>query len=136
MHHHHSHSTSAELELHELEAGSRATSAVPRFHARQIFQWIYRRGVTDFAAMTDLGRDLRAELATRRATIATPVVVRQERSDDGTTKFLLRLADGKLIESVCIPDTPGADVLHLDPGRLRDEVRLLPHRQDGDRSAT
>ena len=34
-----------------------------RFHARQIFQWIYRRGVTDVGAMTDLSRGLRASLA-------------------------------------------------------------------------
>ncbi len=39
-------------------------------------------------------------------TVATPEVVRKEPSSDGTTKFLLRLEDGKLIESVFIPDTP------------------------------
>jgi 23S rRNA (adenine2503-C2)-methyltransferase len=55
--------------------------------------------------MSDLARDLRADLAAS-CTIATPVVERQERSEDGTTKFLLRLADGKHIESVFIPDTP------------------------------
>ena len=67
--------------------------------------WIYRRGVTDFAAMTDLGRELRAGLASHM-TVGTPAVAKQERSADGTTKFLLELADGHLIESVFIPDTP------------------------------
>lgn len=77
----------------------------PRFHARHIFQWIHKRGVTDFGLMTDLGRALRGRLeATAR--IDTPLAVRTERSSDGTTKFLLRLADGKQIESVYIPDTP------------------------------
>ena len=60
--------------------------------------------MTDFAAMTDLSRELRAAAGAsvhdqRRR--GRP----QERSVDGTTKFLLRLADGKLIESVFIPDT-------------------------------
>ena len=95
----------AEAELSALE---RALEAIgrPRFHARQIFQWVYRRGVTDFAAMSDLPRDLRAQLD-RDFRISTPEVVRRERSSDGTTKLLLRLADGRLIESVYIPDTPG-----------------------------
>jgi 23S rRNA (adenine2503-C2)-methyltransferase len=70
-----------------------------------VFQWIHKRGVTDFAQMSDLSRDLRAELA-EHFEILTPQVVRTERSVDGTTKFLLRLADGKQIESVFIPDTP------------------------------
>jgi 23S rRNA (adenine2503-C2)-methyltransferase len=94
----------AELELHELEAHLESMGA-PRFHARQIFQWIYRRGVTDFEAMTDLGRELRAQIG-RELTLGTPAVARKERSSDGTAKLLLRLADGNLIESVFIPDTP------------------------------
>src|SRR5688500_6954139 len=95
----------AEAELPELEQAL-ADLGSPRFHARQIFQWIYRRGVTDFGEMTDLGRELRA-LLTRQMRIGTPEVARRERSIDGTTKLLLRLADGKYIESVCIPDSPG-----------------------------
>jgi 23S rRNA (adenine2503-C2)-methyltransferase len=94
----------AELELDELEAHL-ASAGVPRFHARQIFQWIYRRGTTDFEEMTDLGRDLRRQLA-RDLHMSTPAVAKRERSSDGTTKFLLQLADGKFIESVFIPDTP------------------------------
>ena len=76
-----------------------------RFHARQIFRWIYRHGVTDIAAMTDLSRDLRATLADE-FTLTTPTLAQRETSVDGTEKFLLRLADGKHIESVFIPDTP------------------------------
>jgi 23S rRNA (adenine2503-C2)-methyltransferase len=94
----------AETELSELE---RALEEIgrPRFHARQIFQWVHRRGVTGFDAMSDLGRDLRGQLE-REFCVTTPEIVRTERSTDGTTKFLLRLADGKQIESVYIPDTP------------------------------
>ena len=94
----------AETELHELEQAL-ADLGHPRFHGRQIFQWIHKRGVTDFASMSDLGRDLRAQLALQ-CRVSTPQVERLERSEDGTTKLLLRLADGKHIESVYIPDTP------------------------------
>ncbi len=76
-----------------------------RFHARQIFQWIYRRGIVDATAMTDLSRELRATLADR-FTLTTPTLVHREKSADGTEKFLLRLADQRQIESVFIPDTP------------------------------
>jgi 23S rRNA (adenine2503-C2)-methyltransferase len=89
-----------EQSLHEL--------GHPRFHARQIFQWIHRRGVSDFALMSDLSRELRATLAAHFE-VETPFVVRREQSADGTTKLLLGLADGKRIESVCIPETASAD---------------------------
>jgi 23S rRNA (adenine2503-C2)-methyltransferase len=94
----------AELDLAELEAAFVARG-LERFRARQVFAWIYRRGVTDVEAMTDLPRELRAALA-RDFIITTPQVASRERSSDGTEKFLLQLADGKHIESVFIPDTP------------------------------
>ena len=95
----------ANADLAELERALEALGR-PKFHARQIFGWIYRRGVTDFQAMSDLSLELRAQLG-REFVLTTPEVVKREQSSDGTTKFLLRLADGKHIESVCIPDSPG-----------------------------
>ncbi|MEO5898304.1 MAG: 23S rRNA (adenine(2503)-C(2))-methyltransferase RlmN [Vicinamibacterales bacterium] len=92
------------LELNALEAAF-AGLGHPRFHGRQVFRWIHKRGVTDFAQMSDLGRELRSRLA-EEFEIPTPEVIRTERSIDGTTKLLLRLADGRQIESVFIPDTP------------------------------
>lgn len=94
----------SEMELPELEQALDSLGQ-PRFHARQLYQWVHKRGVTEFAGMTDLGRDLRSTLASAFC-ISTPELVRRERSIDGTTKFLLRLDDGHLIESVFIPDTP------------------------------
>jgi 23S rRNA (adenine2503-C2)-methyltransferase len=94
----------AELERTALEAALEDRGH-RRFHARQIFRWIYRRGVTDAALMTDLPRGLRDELA-RDFAVTTPEVVLRETSADGTEKFLLRLADGRQLESVFIPDTP------------------------------
>ncbi len=94
----------AELERPALQAAL-AERGHPRFHADQVFRWLYRRGVTDFGLMTDLPRDLRADLAARFR-VATPLLAHRERSIDGTEKFLLRLGDGRTIESVYIPDTP------------------------------
>jgi 23S rRNA (adenine2503-C2)-methyltransferase len=94
----------ADLERPALEAALE-TLGHKRFHAGQIFRWIYRRGVTDASAMTDLSHDLRVLLA-REFTLSTPALVHRETSADGTEKFLLRLADGRHIESVFIPDTP------------------------------
>jgi 23S rRNA (adenine2503-C2)-methyltransferase len=94
----------ADLERPALEVALEARGH-RRFHARQIFRWIYRRGVTDVEAMTDLSLELRAALA-RDFTLSTPSLAHRETSVDGTEKFLLRLADGRHIESVFIPDTP------------------------------
>jgi 23S rRNA (adenine2503-C2)-methyltransferase len=94
----------AELERSALEKAL-ADRGHERFRARQIFGWIYRRGVTDAVAMTDLSRELRASLV-EDFVLTTPQVVARERSSDGTEKFLLKLGDGRQIESVFIPDTP------------------------------
>ena len=75
------------------------------FQGKQLFRWIHRKGVTDFAAMTTLPKALRVRLA-EHAVITTPEVVRKDVSADGTTKLLLRLHDGRQIEAVFIPDTP------------------------------
>jgi 23S rRNA (adenine2503-C2)-methyltransferase len=94
----------AEMELPDLEHALEALG-FPRFHGRQIFRWLHGHAVTDFDQMSDLSRDLRARLH-QDFEVSTPTIVRRERSEDGTAKFLLRLADGKQIESVFIPDTP------------------------------
>jgi 23S rRNA (adenine2503-C2)-methyltransferase len=94
----------AGLELGELEARFEG-AGIPRFHARQVYRWIHKRGVTDPELMTDLGRDLRARLAADFE-IRTPRLVARETSTDGTQKFLFELADRRRIESVFIPDTP------------------------------
>jgi 23S rRNA (adenine2503-C2)-methyltransferase len=94
----------AELELHELERALEARGH-ERFHARQLYRWIYRRGVDEFDRMTDLSRALRHTLQ-ESAIVRTPRVVADDRSSDGTRKFLLELADGRRVEAVFIPDTP------------------------------
>ena len=93
-----------ELELPALEAAL-AELGAPPFHARQIYRWVYRRGVTDFAGMTDLPRSLRTRLAVSFS-IPTPSVRERARSTDGTVKYRLGLGDGHSVEAVFIPDTP------------------------------
>jgi 23S rRNA (adenine2503-C2)-methyltransferase len=94
----------AGLELPALETAL-ADRGHQRFRARQVFAWIHRHGITDPAAMTDLPQPLRATLASDFR-LSTPAIVSRVQSADGTEKFLLRLADGRQIESVFIPDTP------------------------------
>lgn len=92
------------LELPELTEFAGGLGAEP-YHARQVFAWIHRRGITAFEAMTDLSQALRGQLQ-QRALVHTPATVARDVSVDGTTKYLLGLADGKQIEAVFIPDTP------------------------------
>ena len=94
----------AALEIAELEAALESRG-VQRFHARQLYRWIYKRGVTDLDRMTDLSRSDR-ETIKREFLISTPKVVADDRSIDGTRKFVLELTDGRRIEAVFIPDTP------------------------------
>ena len=72
------------------------------FQVDQIYDAIYLRGITDFAAMTNLSLALRRELS-ERFSFGLPAVASQQASADGTTKFLLRLDDGASIEAVDIP---------------------------------
>jgi 23S rRNA (adenine2503-C2)-methyltransferase len=94
----------AELELADIERALEERGH-PGYHARQIYRWIYRRGETDPARMTDLGKRLRAGLA-EEFCVGTPKIVGDDTSTDGTRKLVLELADGRRIESVFIPDTP------------------------------
>ena len=74
-----------------------------RYRGRQVATWIYRKGVVDLDAMTDLPRDFRARLAeTAEATL--PEVERATSSQDGSRKLVFRLADGARVSTVLMPD--------------------------------
>ena len=73
------------------------------FRAGQLLKWVYQRGVTEFDAMTDLSKTLRAHLG-RVAELRLPETVRDQVGADDTRKWLLRLDDGNCIETVFIPD--------------------------------
>ena len=71
----------------------------PAFRAKQIFKWLYR-GVASFDEMTDLSKALRRKLE-EEALLTPPTVARKQASqEDGTVKYLWRLADGNCVESV------------------------------------
>ncbi|MCK0121894.1 23S rRNA (adenine(2503)-C(2))-methyltransferase RlmN [Loktanella sp. F6476L] len=70
----------------------------------QIWQWIYHWGVRDFEQMTNLAKDYRAMLA-ETFVVAVPEVVTRQVSEDGTRKYLVRIAGGHEVEIVYIPET-------------------------------
>ena len=82
--------------------------AVP-MRVRQLWNWIYVHGARDFAAMTNLAKDFRAQLA-ERFVLARPEVETEQISNDGTRKWLLRSGPGIEYEAVFIPE-PGRGTL-------------------------
>jgi 23S rRNA (adenine2503-C2)-methyltransferase len=82
----------------------------PRFRASQLHRWLYSQGATDFASMSSIGAGLRQKLASsydiRSASVVRSESEHPQSTADGehpTTKYLLRMPDGELIESVLIP---------------------------------
>jgi len=86
----------------ELEAWLVSKGEKP-FRARQVFRWLHRLGVADFAAMTDVAKGLRGQLA-QWARVAPPQVLSDRISSDGTRKWLLDVGNGNAVETVFIPE--------------------------------
>jgi len=74
----------------------------PKFKAKQIYQWIWQKGVMDFDSMTNLSKKFREELI-NSFTFFPLTKVHEQKSLDGTIKTGWQLADGAIIESVLIP---------------------------------
>jgi 23S rRNA (adenine2503-C2)-methyltransferase len=89
--------------IRELFAEAGLDDKAAKLRAKQVFHWLYHRGVTDFEAMTDIAKPMRPWLA-ERFVIGRPDVVEAQHSVDGTRKWLLRTADGHDFEMVFIPD--------------------------------
>lgn len=89
-----------------LESAERLVDTLgwPRYRARQVLRWLYRRRVRDIERMTDLSKADRARLATI-ARIGRIDSCQVFRASDGTRKFLGRLEDGLTVETVLIPDS-------------------------------
>ena len=90
------------LSKDELTAEVVAIGEKP-FRAKQIWSWIYTRGVTDFARMSSIAKPMQARLA-ERFTIGRPGVAAEQTSADGTRKWLFALRDDQRIETVYIPE--------------------------------
>ena len=73
------------------------------FRARQLMNWMYKRGVGSFAAMTDLAKDFRARLAAQ-AEVRAPDILSEQRSGDGSRKWLLQADAAQAFEMVFIPE--------------------------------
>jgi 23S rRNA (adenine2503-C2)-methyltransferase len=96
----------AGLSMPELAEKLVAVGVEPKkakMRAEQLWRWIYHYGVTDFAAMTNVAKELRATLA-EHYTLGRPEIVTQQVSQDGTRKWLIRFGPGVEAECVFIPD--------------------------------
>ncbi len=90
------------LDLDALTAELQAAGHKP-FRAKQLLRWVHQRGEADFACMSDLAKDFRAELQ-NRYTVATLTPIVDKISSDGTRKWLFDVGDNNAIESVFIPE--------------------------------
>ncbi|OFS83032.1 23S rRNA (adenine(2503)-C(2))-methyltransferase RlmN [Oligella sp. HMSC05A10] len=90
------------LDLDALSAELQAAGHKP-FRAKQLLRWVHQRGEADFACMSDLAKDFRAELQ-NRYTVATLTPIVDKISSDGTRKWLFDVGDNNAIESVFIPE--------------------------------
>lgn len=81
-----------------------------KMRASQIWGWIHHHGVTDFALMSNVAKDMQAKLA-EAFTLERPEIVERQVSKDGTRKYLIRTAPGIEIEAVYIPDVGRAGAL-------------------------
>lgn len=87
----------------ELFAEAGLDSKAAKLRAKQVYHWIYHRGVCDFDGMTDIAKQMRPWLA-QRFVVGRPEIVEAQVSSDGTRKWLLRTADSHDFEMVFIPD--------------------------------
>lgn len=95
--------TEADLQMFFADLGEKP------FRARQVMQWIHQRNALQFEEMTDLSKSLRAALI-RLATIELPELLSEQRSADGTVKWLFESGGGQAVETVFIPE-PGRGTL-------------------------
>jgi 23S rRNA (adenine2503-C2)-methyltransferase len=100
--------TRTELAAHLVAIGTPTAKA--KMRAEQLWRWMYHYGVVDFGGMTNVAKELRADLDAA-FTLARPDIVEEQISRDGTRKWLIRLGPGIEVESVFIPDVGAAGAL-------------------------
>ncbi len=83
------------------EAGLEPKQA--KLRSKQVYHWLYHRGVTEFSAMTDISKTMQPWLE-ERFVVGRPNIVEAQHSTDGTRKWLLQTDDGHDFEMVFIPD--------------------------------
>jgi len=94
----------------EMARGFSLDEKKARMRATQIWRWLYGAGATDFADMTDIGKEMRGTLA-EKYSLARPEITERLISNDGTRKYLIKFAPGVEAECVFIPDVGRAGAL-------------------------
>lgn len=95
--------TLVELEVYFVENGFK------KFNARQVFEWLYKKKITDFGQMSNISKKMR-EFLISKCTLSTMIISSHQISKDGTEKFLFELDDSNLIETVLMRHTYGNSV--------------------------
>jgi len=90
------------LDMAELKEALAELELKP-FRAKQIWSWMYCRGERDFSKMTNLSKEVQNKLA-EKFVIWRPTITAAQKSEDGTSKWLLKMADNQEIECVHIPE--------------------------------
>ncbi|MFR8204988.1 MAG: 23S rRNA (adenine(2503)-C(2))-methyltransferase RlmN [Alphaproteobacteria bacterium] len=98
------------------------------FRAKQLWQWIYFRGETDFDKMTNISKDLREKLK-QHFSISRPKIITEQISTDKTHKWLLEFSDGQRIETVYIPEEDRGAVCISTQVGLCGRLQTLPYRK-------
>jgi 23S rRNA (adenine2503-C2)-methyltransferase len=93
-----------------------------RYRGKQLFEWLYRKRAASFHVMTSFSKELREKFSAAASIDSLTLVTRRESREDGTTKYLLELPDGKRIESVLIP--PRTAFNGKDAGDEEEQKRL------------
>lgn len=91
-----------DFSLTELEAFAQSIQE-PKFRAKQLIKWLHNKDESDVTQMTDLSKSLREKLQ-RTTIVKEPQIALDRTASDGTRKWLLRLDDGNMIETVFIPE--------------------------------
>lgn len=89
--------------IKELFEASGLDPKQAKLRSKQVYHWLYHRGATDFAAMTDISKTMQPWMA-ERFIVGRPNIVEAQHSSDGTRKWLLKTDDGHEFEMVFIPD--------------------------------
>ena len=87
------------------------------FRARQVLKWIYHHGVTDYSLMTNLSKNLRTELE-KNTYIKLPEIIGEQKSEDGTRKWLVRMDEKNSVETVFIPEDDRGTLVYFFAGWL------------------
>ena len=115
------------MDLQEIEKWV-VENKFPKYRAKQLRDYLYKRFIFSFDQMTQLPLDMRTWL-NENAYINKPEIIGNIQSDDGnTTKLLLKLQDGSLVETVCMHHSYGNSICVFNSGRMCNGLYILCFR--------